>query len=101
MAIGVIKQLSKEGISVPDEISVIGFDDIRVASHMTPTLTTISAPIHQIARHAVDMLQAMISGTDLDNRHIILPGQLIIRETCAPLRKHFDSPTEARDTQLN
>jgi DNA-binding LacI/PurR family transcriptional regulator len=101
MALGVLKKLSQEGISVPDDISVIGFDDIRVASHMTPALTTVAAPIVEIARHAVDMLQAMISGTNMDNRHIILPGQLKLRDTCAPLRNHINDPAEAQDAVHN
>ena len=101
MAVGVIKKLSKEGISVPDEISVIGFDDIQIASHMTPALTTLSAPIGGIARHAVDMLQTMMSGGNMENRHIILPGRLMIRDTCAPVRNHYDGTTEARDAGHN
>lgn len=101
MAIGVIKKLSKEGISVPDDISVIGFDDIRVASHMTPALTTVSAPISEIAKHAVDLLQAMMGGVNMDNRHIILPGQLKLRDTCAPVRNHIDNPMQARDALHN
>jgi DNA-binding LacI/PurR family transcriptional regulator len=101
MAIGVIKELTKEGISVPDEISVIGFDDIRVASHMTPALTTLSAPIQEIARHAADMLEAMMSGVSMDNRHVILPGQLTIRDTCAPVRNHYDGTTQTRNAMHN
>lgn len=101
MAIGVIKELSKRGFSVPDDISVIGFDDIRVASHMTPALTTVSAPISEISQHAVDMLQAMISGIDMDNRHIILPGQLKLRDTCAAMQKFYDQAAESRDALHN
>lgn len=97
MAIGVIKELSKRGLSVPDDISVIGFDDIRVASHMTPALTTVAVPVSEIAQHAVDLLQAILSGVNMDNRHIILPGKLELRDTCAPVSSYIEHSPEAQE----
>lgn len=97
MAIGAIKEISQRGLSVPDDVSVIGFDDIRVASHMTPSLTTISAPVTDIARYSIDILCSMISGKNMDNRHITLPGQFKPRETCASISPYHDKLLHAGD----
>jgi len=89
MAMGAIKSISKNGLSVPDDISVIGFDDIILASRITPALTTISAPFAEIAQQSIDMLVSMISGAAMDNSHVVIPGQLVIRETTAPVNDYY------------
>ncbi|MBT8438126.1 MAG: GntR family transcriptional regulator [Gammaproteobacteria bacterium] len=85
MAIGAMKDVSKKGLSIPDDISIIGFDDIYVASHMTPSLTTVAAPVEEIAKHALHILSSLINDNEPDNRHITVPGQLVLRDTCASI----------------
>jgi DNA-binding LacI/PurR family transcriptional regulator len=87
MAIGAIKTISQAGLSVPGDISVIGFDDIAVASQIYPPLTTMAAPITEIARISVSILMALINGVEPDGRHISLPAHLIERNSCAVNRE--------------
>ena len=83
MAIGAIKKLRHRGLSVPEDISIIGFDDISIAAHIIPALTTISAPVREIARHSIEMLTSLINGISLDSRHVTVPGRLIVRNSTA------------------
>ena len=83
MAIAAIRQAIQCGVSVPDQLSIIGFDDIPVSSQISPTLATLAAPIDKITELACDMLISLITGEQLDNKHIALPAELVIRESCA------------------
>jgi DNA-binding LacI/PurR family transcriptional regulator len=83
MALGAISKLHQQGLEVPDDISIVGFDDIDVASQITPPLTTVIVPINEIAACAFNMLQFLIDGKPLDNRHIALAAHLVPRETSA------------------
>jgi DNA-binding LacI/PurR family transcriptional regulator len=85
MAISAIKETFRSGFRVPEDISIIGFDDISIASQITPALTTVAAPIDHIARSAMDLLRAGIAGEQIENLHITLPCRLMERETCADL----------------
>ncbi len=86
MAIGAMKVIQEKGLRIPDDISIIGFDDIDVASKVYPTLTTNAAPIETMAEKAVNMLIDSISGQELDYEHKILPAQLIIRDSCTAIK---------------
>ncbi len=87
MAIGCIHAIRQQGLSVPRDISVMGFDDIRYASVMEPALTTIAQPARQIGeRTAVRLLKAIESGDQPSNHPVILPHKLVIRESVATPR---------------
>lgn len=62
MAIGAMRCLHDRGISVPDEVSVIGYDDIRLASMVTPALTTVQQPFEEIGAAAVEALLCLLAG---------------------------------------
>jgi len=81
MALGAISKLHQRGIEVPDDLSVVGFDDIDIARQVTPGLTTVSVPVADIARHAFEMLESLIEGKPLDNRHIALAAHVVPRGT--------------------
>ena len=83
MAIAVIREAVQRGLSVPDDISIMGFDDISVASHITPALTTLAAPIEKITELAFNMLISMINGEKTESRHIALAAEPVIRGSCA------------------
>ena len=87
MAIGAIRKITHIGLSVPDDVSIIGFDDIAVASQIVPSLTTLAAPIDKMTEVACDMLVRLISGEESETRHIALPAKLIVRESCRNLKK--------------
>ena len=86
MAIAALGRITQKGLVVPDDISIIGFDDIPVASHMHPPLTTLAAPINKIAKLAVEMLISLIQNKDIENKHVALSAKLISRKTCADVK---------------
>jgi DNA-binding LacI/PurR family transcriptional regulator len=84
MALGAMNAIWHLGRKVPDDISIIGFDDIRYASMVIPPLTTIRQPIDQIAEAAVMQIIKMVDNPTSERISIVMPTQLIIRETCKP-----------------
>ncbi len=87
MAIGAMKQIQQYGLKIPGDISVIGFDDIKVSSMVFPPLTTIAAPVDAISAKTVELLLSMISGNDHEYEHIIMPATLTVRDSCGECRK--------------
>ena len=85
MAIGAMKVFQENGIRIPDDISIIGFDDIEVASRVFPPLTTVAAPIEKIADKSINLLISAIKGEDIDYQHHILPAELITRSSCTKI----------------
>ena len=83
MAIGSIKEIRRRGLRVPNDISVMGFDDISVASQITPALTTVSVPVEEIAKRAIELLTSVLDGNELEDRHLTLPCRLVLRDSCA------------------
>lgn len=81
MAITAIRALHLMGKSVPDDVQVIGFDNIELAELVTPSLTTIQQSINHIAKHAHEKLIGLINGVTSFKPHYTIPVTLIPRET--------------------
>jgi len=81
MAAGIMAGLRKCGKKVPDDISVVGFDDISLCQMVTPTLTTIHQDIPLRGKIAVDMMLEMLEGKKPEKREVILPTYLVERES--------------------
>ncbi len=82
LAVGIIDALQGSGISVPDDISVVGFDDIPEASLVRPQLTTVSQPGYEKGRHAADSLMSLIADQESPG-HIVLHAELVVRASSA------------------
>lgn len=84
MAIGAMTAARKEGVSVPSELSIVGFDDIEFASAVTPALTTLAQPFTKLAESATNLLIERMQGeATREKKRIILDAQLVVREsTC-------------------
>lgn len=80
-AIGVLKSLHEHGIQIPEEVAVIGFDDLGFAPFLNPPLTTVRAPTEQVGRIATERLFGILNDHPSDEE-IILPTDLIIRRSC-------------------
>lgn len=81
MALGIIDRLRQRGISVPDDMSVVGFDDVPVASLVSPALTTVQIPLAGMGRRGVDLLVERLEGAvDVTTRSEV-PVELIIRNS--------------------
>jgi LacI family transcriptional regulator len=81
MAAGVYKAAHKLGLSVPEQLSVVGFDDSPLASRLWPSLTTVRLPIHEMGLHAAAML---LADEDPKRRPPVITPHLVIRESCQP-----------------
>ncbi|MGP1458611.1 MAG: LacI family DNA-binding transcriptional regulator [Treponema sp.] len=82
MAIGFIHAAAANGVSVPGDVSVIGFDNTELAAVISPNLTTIAQPIEEIAEIATKRLLKRIEAQDGEVKRIVLEPRLIVRETC-------------------
>lgn len=81
-AIGIIKAVRRLGKKAPEDISVAGFDDRIFASYSTPALTTVSIPKEEMGREAIRLLLERINNPGRLRSKVILPTELIIRESC-------------------
>jgi DNA-binding LacI/PurR family transcriptional regulator len=92
IAFGVLEKFAEEKIACPEEISVAGYDDSRLAARISPSLTTVRQPIIEMGRTVVEMLgeQARKSPVDRVVEHRVLPGQIVWRKSVAAPRP--DSP---------
>lgn len=82
VAIGALKAILEAGLRVPEDIAIVGFDDVDIASFMTPGLTTIHQPRYEIGQRAMGLLLKKINQEEVSQGHIILEDELIVRESC-------------------
>ena len=84
MALGVLARLRDRGVSVPDDVSVTGFDDLTYAALCSPPLTTVAMPVAAAGRTAVNMLLDWLDSDDTQVPQVELETQLIVRGTTTP-----------------
>lgn len=95
VAIGAIHGLSDLGFDVPGDISVIGYDDIGLASFVHPALTTVRQPTQELGRTAVRELEAMISDPGHSPSAVPLPVELVVRGSAGPAAQQGQSGQSA------
>jgi LacI family repressor for deo operon, udp, cdd, tsx, nupC, and nupG len=83
MAMGVIETARRQKLRIPDDISVVGFDDIRYARHLDPPLTTVAQPMRQIGEGTVGLLLEILQGGEAP-KSVTLPHTLVVRTSTAP-----------------
>lgn len=84
-AFGAMEAIKDAGLRIPDDISVLGFDDIPMASHVHPPLTTVRQPLFEMGYTATHMLLTWLHEGNLAERRKELPTQLIVRGSCRQL----------------
>lgn len=82
MALGVLSALREKGLAVPQDRAVVGCDDIPLAAHAAPPLTTIHVPFYETGRTAVRLLLDTIAGEVEEPERVLLPVELVVRESC-------------------
>ena len=85
MAAGIMAGLKSKGVRIPDDISIVGFDDINIAQLVSPPLTTIRQDMNLKGRLAVDFMLQLLSGKPLETKEITLPTKLIERDSVRAL----------------
>ena len=81
IAIGVQRAAHRLGLSVPEDVQIVGYDGILLGDMVTPGLTTVAQNIYQLGETAVDMLLKIINGETLDNEHVAITPRLIVRDS--------------------
>jgi LacI family transcriptional regulator len=94
-AIGAISAIRKHGLRVPEDISVVGFDDIASAAFQNPSLTTVRQPLRMMGVTAARILLERLKGAK-DPREVILEPEFIVRESTAPSRDLVQIPSRRR-----
>jgi len=83
-AIGVLQAARARGVRVPEDLSVVGFDDVEHATIVTPTLTTVRQPLAEMGRTAVSLLVRLLERQRFETLHVELATRLVIRESTGP-----------------
>ena len=84
MAIGALQAVHSLGLRVPDDISIVGFDNIPMAAHTNPPLTTVAPPTYQMGRLAVSVLNQVRQGKVAQHGYALLECSMIVRDSSGP-----------------
>lgn len=85
MALGAIRAVREAGLRIPEDIAIVGFDDMPFSASTTPTLTTVSQPVYRSGAIAAETLIDIIENPNSQPRRIVLPTKLVIRQSCGAL----------------
>lgn len=97
MAVGFLCALAEAGVQVPDEMTVVGFDDVPLARYLSPPLTSVAASMAEVGRRAMErLLLAMLDPAAHRPERERLPARLVVRGSCAPPPGRRPEPGSAR-----
>ncbi len=81
-AVGAMKALRENNLRVPEDVAIVGYNNIDVSNFTIPTLTSVSTPIHDLGVKSAELLLKLVKREEVARDKIILPSQLIVRESC-------------------
>lgn len=81
MALGALKAINEAGLAIPEEFSLIGFDDAPASAYLTPGLTTIHQDFDEVGKQALSLLLTLVRGEKLSKRRVTVTPELIIRDS--------------------
>jgi LacI family transcriptional regulator len=84
MAVGAMQAAREFSLSIPKDVSIVGIDDNREASLVTPPLTTVKQPLVEMGRMAVSILTRILENHQLEPLHVELATTLVVRESTGP-----------------
>ena len=88
MTIGAMRLLSERGVSIPAQMSLVGFDDLDLSELLNPPPTVVNRATFALGASAAEMLRARLAAPDREQQHLVLPVELIIRgSTSSPSRR--------------
>jgi LacI family transcriptional regulator, repressor for deo operon, udp, cdd, tsx, nupC, and nupG len=82
MAMGAIKAAKDSGLKAPEDLAVVGFDNVKMSSVIEPNLTTINQPKYEIGKKAMELLLKIINGESINKKKFVMKDELVIRESC-------------------
>ena len=81
VAAGAVNAIYEKGLRIPEDIAIVGFDDVPLARYLTPPLTTVHIPIRAMAQLAFSMILQLLNRQEPDEKHIFLDAELVIRKS--------------------
>ena len=81
-ALGVLKAVREHGLSVPEDVAVVGFDDLEISTVVTPPLTTISQSRYEIGKKAAGLLVDLMANKEIEQKRFIMKDKLVVRSSC-------------------
>jgi DNA-binding LacI/PurR family transcriptional regulator len=87
IAAGAISTLCRRGIRIPEDIAVMGMDNVQFAEMCYPSLTTIAQPYQELCEKAVDYIDKLTSGERIEQFQVLLPPRLVVRESTSPRKQ--------------
>jgi len=97
MAFGAMRALREAKFRIPEDVAIVGFDDIPASAKTEPPLTTVRQPIHSMGALAVETLIDIIAHPGAEPRHILVATELVIRSSCGTLRSKFEGGDEEKN----
>lgn len=82
IALGALQVVKEHGLKVPEDVALVGFDDIQAAAFVEPALTTVHQPLYEMGVTATGLLVRLLNGEQLTQRKVRLPVRLVIRRSC-------------------
>lgn len=82
VAFGALAFIRERGLKIPDDIALVGFDDLPISAYIDPPLTTVRLPAYELGRRAGEMVIQLIEGQEPPERHVLLDVELVIRKSC-------------------
>jgi LacI family transcriptional regulator len=95
MALGAMSAARERGLRIPEDIAIVGYDDLFMAAHTSPPLTTVRTPIDAISTRSTQMLIDAIRGRPIEPRQVILPVELVVRQSCGAVPDRTPPPDSA------
>ena len=86
LALGVMKAIKDKGLRIPEDISLVGFDDYEIGEHLSPPLTTVRQPVYELGKKAGERILEWINLGKVKERWTILPTELVVRQSCGPAK---------------
>jgi LacI family transcriptional regulator len=84
MSIGALRLLRDRAVAIPDEVSLVGFDDLDLSELLNPPLTVVDRPTFALGSSAAELLRSRLATPDREQQHLTLPVQLVVRGSTAP-----------------
>ncbi|MDF2652782.1 MAG: LacI family transcriptional regulator, partial [Paenibacillus sp.] len=88
-ALGAIRGIESQGLRVPEDVAVVGFDDIQMASLSTPSLTTVRQPLKDMGKSAVERLLSLLADGSASLGNVVFSTELVVRGSCGA-HKHAE-----------
>jgi DNA-binding LacI/PurR family transcriptional regulator len=95
VAFGALVAIKEWGLEVPDDMALVGFDDVRLAHYVDPPLTTVRLPAYELGHRAATLLTQLIAGEPAEESEILLQTELVVRQSCGAA-DHGPSSEERR-----